>query len=84
MTAQADAGQDASPARSVPWTSRWLERRLAGLPDDLTLRSHLARIPGSTLHTLLVSEPWDTGSVGGEEVDVEWLLEVAAAAAELT
>jgi hypothetical protein len=61
-----------------------LERRLAGLPDDLTLRSHLARIPGSTLHTLLVSEPWDTGSVGGEEVDVEWLLEVAAAAAELT
>ena len=61
-----------------------LERRLAGLPDDLTLRAHLARIPGPTLHTLLVSEPWDTGSVSGEEVDVEWLLEVAAAAADLT
>jgi hypothetical protein len=30
------------------------------------------------LHTLLVSEPWDTGSVGGEEVDVEWLLKTAA------
>ena len=49
---------------------------LAGLPDDLTLRAHLARIPGPTLHTLLVSEPWDTGSVSGEEVDVEWLLEL--------
>jgi hypothetical protein len=61
-----------------------LERRLAGLPDDLTLRAHLAQVPGSTLHTLLVSEPWDTGGVGGEEVDVEWLLEVAAAAADLT
>ena len=60
-----------------------LERRLAGLPDDFTLRAHLARIPGPTLHTLLVSEAWDTGSVGGEEVDVELLLEVAAAAAEL-
>ncbi len=57
---------------------------MAGLPGDLTLRTHLARVPGPTLHTLLVSEPWDAGSVGGEEADVEWLLEVAAAAAELT
>ena len=32
------------------------------------------------LHTLVVSEPWDTGSVGGEEVDVEWLLKATAAA----
>ena len=32
------------------------------------------------LHTLLVSEAWDTGNVGGEEVDVEWLLEGEAAA----
>ena len=51
-----------------------LERRLSGLPDDMTLRAHLEQLPGPTLHTLLVSEAWDTGSVGGEEVDVEWLL----------
>jgi hypothetical protein len=31
------------------------------------------------LHTLVVSEAWDTGNVGGEEVDVEWLLKAAAA-----
>ena len=61
-----------------------LAPRLDGLPDDATLRAHLERIPGPMLHTLLVSEAWDTGNVGGEEVDVEWLLEASAAAAELT
>src|SRR5580658_6362273 len=60
-----------------------LAPRLNGLPDDATLRAHLERLPGSMLHTLLVSEAWDTGNVGGEEVDVEWLLEASAAAAEL-
>jgi hypothetical protein len=35
------------------------------------------------VHTLLVSDAWDTRNVGGEEVDVEWLLKPAAAA-ELT
>jgi FHA domain len=58
-----------------------LERRLGGLPDDTTLRAHLERLPGSTLHTLMVSEAWDTGNVGGEEVDVEWLLDAPAAPA---
>ena len=57
---------------------RRLESRLGGLPDDTTLQSHLSQVPGPTLHTLLVSEPWDTGGVGGEEVDVEWLLKTAA------
>jgi hypothetical protein len=52
-----------------------LERRLDGLPDDATLRSHLRRLPGHLVHTLLVSEAWDTGTVSGEEVDVEWLLD---------
>jgi hypothetical protein len=52
-----------------------LERRLSGLPDDATLRAHLKRLPGPLVHTLLVSEAWDTGTVGGEEVDVEWLLD---------
>jgi FHA domain len=56
-----------------------LAPRIDGLPDDVTLRAHLERLPGSMLHTLLVSEAWDTGNVGGEEVDVEWLLEAAAA-----
>ena len=60
-----------------------LAPRIDGLPDDATLRAHLNRLPGPMLHTLLVSEAWDTGNVGGEEVDVEWLLEASAAAAEL-
>jgi hypothetical protein len=57
-----------------------LAPRIDGLPDDTTLAAHLARLPGPMLHTLLVSDPWDTGNVGGEEVDVEWLLEASAAA----
>jgi hypothetical protein len=57
-----------------------LAPRIDGLPDDETLRAHLERLPASLLHTLLVSEAWDTGNVGGEEVDVEWLLEASAAA----
>jgi hypothetical protein len=52
-----------------------LAARLDGLPDDATLRAHLEPLSGALLHTLLVSEPWDTTNVGGEEVDVEWLLE---------
>jgi len=58
-----------------------LEPRIDGLPDDTTLRAHLERLPGHLVHTLLVSEAWDTSSVGGEEVDVEWLLKPAAALA---
>jgi hypothetical protein len=56
-----------------------LESRIDGLPDDTTLRAHLEQLAGSTVHTLLVSEPWDTGNVGGEEVDVEWLLDAPVA-----
>jgi len=72
-----DTDLDALMERLSQIRSR-LERRLDGLPDDATLRAHLARLPGQVLHTLLVSEPWDTGSVGGEEVDVEWLLDAPA------
>ena len=57
---------------------RRLEPRIDGLPDDATLQAHLEQLQGQTLHTLLVSEPWDTGNVGGEEVDVEWLLKTDA------
>jgi 2-polyprenyl-6-methoxyphenol hydroxylase-like FAD-dependent oxidoreductase len=52
-----------------------LESRIAGLPDDATLRAHLQSLPPALVHTLLTSEPWDSSNVGGEEVDVEWLLE---------
>jgi hypothetical protein len=27
------------------------------------------------LHTLVVSGPWDTANIGGEEVDIDWLLD---------
>jgi hypothetical protein len=55
-----------------------LQARIDGLPDDATLREHLERLPGQLVHTLLVSDAWDTRNVGGEEVDVEWLLKPAA------
>jgi hypothetical protein len=61
---------------------RRLEARIDGLPDDATLRDHLERLSGQLVHTLLVSDAWDTRNVGGEEVDVEWLLKPAAAAEE--
>ncbi len=51
-----------------------LESRLPGLPDDDALRAHLEQLGTETLHTLLVSDAWDSASVGGEEVDVDWLL----------
>jgi hypothetical protein len=51
-----------------------LEARLTGMPDDDTLRRHLEQMSAAALHTFVVSEPWDSGNVGGEEVDVDWLL----------
>lgn len=52
-----------------------LAPRVKGMPDDGTLRAHLESLAGPLLHTLLVSGQWDTANVGGEEVDIEWLLE---------
>jgi FHA domain len=52
-----------------------LEYRIGPMPDDATLRAHLQKLPAPMLHALLVSEPWDSANVGGEEVDVEWLLD---------
>jgi FHA domain len=51
-----------------------LETRIGGLPDDATLRAHLKGLSGELLHTLVVSGAWDSANVGGEEVDLEWLL----------
>jgi hypothetical protein len=50
-----------------------LTSRIEGLPDDARLRAHLDSLSGPLIHTLLVSGPWDTTNVGGEEVDVDWL-----------
>lgn len=55
-----------------------LAPRVEGLPDDDTLRAHLEKMSGSLIHTLVVSDSWDSASVGGEEVDVDWLLAEAA------
>jgi hypothetical protein len=52
-----------------------LAPRIEGMPDDDTLHAHLEKLPGGLIHTLLVSDQWDAGNVGGEEVDVDWLLE---------
>lgn len=48
-----------------------LQSRISGLPDDARLRTQLELLKGETIHTLRVSEAWDSPSVGGEEVDVE-------------
>lgn len=50
-------------------TRSGLEQRLDGLPDGATLQAHLAQLSSQTLHTMVVSEPWDSASVGGDEVD---------------
>jgi len=57
-----------------------LAPRVQGMPDDAALRKHLESLSGPLLHTLLVSGPWDTASVGGEEVDIDWLLDSPQAA----
>lgn len=48
-----------------------LSPRLAGMPDDATLRDHLRVLKDETVRTLLASGAWDTAAVGGEEVDVD-------------
>jgi 2-polyprenyl-6-methoxyphenol hydroxylase-like FAD-dependent oxidoreductase len=48
-----------------------LESRICGLPDDAKLRAQLELLKGETIHTLRVSEAWDSTNVGGEEVDVD-------------
>jgi hypothetical protein len=52
-----------------------LAPRISGLPDDAALRTHLEKLGRPLIHTLLRSGPWDTANVGGEEVEIDWLLE---------
>jgi hypothetical protein len=69
-----DADRDALLRRLIQIRER-LASRIEGLPDDTMLRSHLDSLSGPLIHTLLISGPWDTENVGGEEVDVDWLFE---------
>ena len=48
-----------------------LAPRMAGLPDEETLRTHLDTLESGTLRTLRESGLWDTLIVGGEEVDID-------------
>ena len=69
-----DADRDAMLRRLVQIRER-LAPRIAEMPDDATLRTHLEPLSETLIHTLLVSGPWDSVNVGGEEVDVDWLFE---------
>jgi pSer/pThr/pTyr-binding forkhead associated (FHA) protein len=78
---EGDAGQfdreadlEALLERMLPIRNR-LGARIPGMPDDATLRAHLEQLSGPLLHTLLLSDAWDSANVGGEEVDIDWLLE---------
>ena len=51
-----------------------LKTRLPGLPTAAAIRERLVQLTSTMLHTLLVSDAWDFADVGGEEVDVDWLL----------
>jgi hypothetical protein len=51
-----------------------LAPRVEGMPEDAALRAHLEKLSGSLVHTLLISDQWDSANVGGEEVDIDWLL----------
>jgi hypothetical protein len=68
-----EADLDALLARLAQIRSR-LAPRIEGMPDDAMLRTHLEKLSGSLVHALLISDQWDSGGVGGEEVDIDWLL----------
>jgi FHA domain len=70
----ADADREAMLRRLIQIRDR-LASRIEGMPDDTTLRKHLETLGAPLIHTLLTSGPWDTLNVGGEEVDIDWLLE---------
>jgi hypothetical protein len=67
------ADLEALLARLAQVRSR-LAPRVEGMPDDQVLRAHLERLGGSLIHTLLISDQWDSTNIGGEEVDIDWLL----------
>ncbi|WP_201301376.1 FHA domain-containing protein [Nocardiopsis sp. FR6] len=48
-----------------------LSSRISGMPDDAALREHLRTLTDETLRSLVAGGPWDTLTVGGEEVDID-------------
>ncbi|GAA3724316.1 FHA domain-containing protein [Salinactinospora qingdaonensis] len=48
-----------------------LAARIPDMPDDAALKDHLDTLGDETLRTLVASGPWDTLTMGGEEVDVD-------------
>ena len=74
-----DRDADIEHDRAHGQDPRRLESRIDGLPDETPCGRTWSSFRDDVVHTLVVSEPWDTGGVGGEEVDVEWLLKPAAA-----
>ena len=56
-----------------------LDGRLDNLPEDNKLEKIFPKIDDETLQVLVDSEAWNTTSMGGEEADVEWLLNWASA-----
>jgi hypothetical protein len=55
-----------------------LDGRLDNLPEDSKLEKLFSKIDDETLQVLVDSQVWNTVSMGGEEVDVEWLLNWAS------
>jgi 2-polyprenyl-6-methoxyphenol hydroxylase-like FAD-dependent oxidoreductase len=56
-----------------------LAGRLPGTSDITELEPILSRLSARTLHTLVASGPWDSQLMGGEEVDLDWLLPIETA-----
>lgn len=69
-----DADREALLRRVIQIRDR-LATRIKGMPDAATLKAHLDTLSGPLIHTLLISGQWDATNVGGEEVDIDWLLE---------
>ena len=51
-----------------------LATRLPSQPHPGELEQVLTRLSARTLHTLVASGAWDGQLMGGEEVDLDWLL----------
>ncbi|MFV2198098.1 FHA domain-containing protein [Nocardiopsis sp. LOL_012] len=59
-----------------------LSARIPGMPDDASLRDHLGGLSDETLRSLVAGGPWDTLTVGGEEVDIDIFYREEAEAAK--
>jgi hypothetical protein len=79
MLAAWPGGDGRNAAELAPFGAR----QRTGLPDDAALRAYLEPLGGPLLHTRLASGAGDTASVGGAEVDIDWVLEGPAVGSQL-